>query len=63
MFHVLQYRFAWTEISASTEIVMTVHKGNTVLWAEDGSTTIKWECHSLGGGGQEGWNGKHKWVI
>lgn len=63
VFDVLQYRFAWTEISASTEMVMTIHKGNTVLWAEDGGATIKWECHGLGGGGHEGWNGEYKWVI
>lgn len=49
--------------AASTEKVMTIHKGNTVLWAEDGGATIKWECHGLGGGGHEGWNGEYKWVI
>lgn len=63
VFNALQYRLAWTEISASTEMVMAIHKGNTVLWAEDGGAAIKWECHGLGGGGQEGWSGKYKWVI
>lgn len=35
----VRYHFAWAEISASTEIVMTIHRENTVLW--DGWTAIK----------------------
>lgn len=49
VFDVLQYRFAWAEISASTEMVTTIHQGNTVLWAGDECTTIKRECHGFRG--------------
>lgn len=31
VFEVLRYRFARTEISASTETVMAIHQGNTAL--------------------------------
>lgn len=48
VFNVLRHRFAWTEISASTEMVMTIHEGNT-LWAGDGRTTIKRECRGFRG--------------
>lgn len=49
VFDVLRHRFAWTEISASTEMVMTIHQGNTLLWAGDGRTTIKRECRGFRG--------------
>lgn len=49
MFVVLWYCFALAEISASAGMVMTIHQGNTVLWAEDGHTATKRECHGFRG--------------
>lgn len=49
MFVVLWYRSALAEISVSVGMVMTIHQGNIVLWAGDGHTATKRECHGFRG--------------
>jgi len=49
VFDVLQYCFSWAEASASSVTAMTIHQGNTVLWAGDGCTTTTREYDGFRG--------------